>query len=61
MSTITHFSSLFLYGPQMGVATQCLKSSKCNRAKIQYWANVMLKCALCFNNVDLFCTYEIQG
>jgi eukaryotic translation initiation factor 2C len=28
---------------QMGVATQCLKSSKCNRAKIQYWANVMLK------------------
>jgi len=28
---------------QMGVATQCLKSIKCNRAKIQYWANVMLK------------------
>jgi eukaryotic translation initiation factor 2C len=28
---------------QMGVATQCLKSSKCFRAKIQYWANVMLK------------------
>jgi len=28
---------------QMGVATQCLKSSKCYRAKIQYWANVMLK------------------
>jgi len=28
---------------QMGVATQCLKANKCNRAKIQYWANVMLK------------------
>jgi len=27
----------------MGVATQCLKSQKCGRAKIQYWANVMLK------------------
>ncbi|PPQ94823.1 hypothetical protein CVT25_007460 [Psilocybe cyanescens] len=26
-----------------GVATQCLKSSKCRRAKLQYWANVMLK------------------
>ena len=46
------FSSIFLDGPQMGVATQCLKSSKCNRAKIQYWANVMLKCVLCFNDID---------
>ena len=35
-------------GAQMGVATQCLKSSKCNRAKIQYWANVMLKWVLSF-------------
>ncbi|KAF7359006.1 Protein argonaute-2 [Mycena sanguinolenta] len=26
-----------------GVATQCLKSRKCTRAKIQYWANVALK------------------
>jgi len=26
-----------------GVATQCLKSSKCFRAKAQYYANVMLK------------------
>ncbi|KAJ4482406.1 argonaute-like protein [Lentinula aciculospora] len=26
-----------------GVATQCLKASKCNRAKPQYWANVCLK------------------
>ena len=35
----------------MGVATQCLKSSKCNRAKIQYWANVMLKCAFFFSMI----------
>ncbi|KAG5651697.1 hypothetical protein H0H81_007756 [Sphagnurus paluster] len=28
---------------QMGVATQCLKSLKCRRAKPQYWANVCLK------------------
>jgi len=27
-----------------GVATQCLKSSKCFRAKPQYYANVLLKC-----------------
>jgi hypothetical protein len=27
----------------MGVATQCLKSSKCFRAKPQYYANVCLK------------------
>ncbi|KAF8958525.1 argonaute-like protein [Flammula alnicola] len=27
----------------MGVATQCLKSMKCRGAKMQYWANVMLK------------------
>ncbi|KAJ3855572.1 argonaute-like protein [Lentinula lateritia] len=26
-----------------GVVTQCLKASKCNRAKLQYWANVCLK------------------
>ncbi|KAJ7612222.1 argonaute-like protein [Roridomyces roridus] len=26
-----------------GVATQCLKSRKCTRAKIQFWANVALK------------------
>ncbi|KAJ6548130.1 argonaute-like protein [Mycena vulgaris] len=26
-----------------GVATQCLKSRKCSRAKIQFWANVALK------------------
>ncbi|KAK7020337.1 Piwi-domain-containing protein [Favolaschia claudopus] len=26
-----------------GVATQCLKSKKCVRAKIQFWANVALK------------------
>lgn len=28
---------------QMGVATQCMKSSKCFRAKPQYYANVSLK------------------
>jgi len=26
-----------------GVPTQCLKASKCSRAKMQFWANVMLK------------------
>lgn len=26
-----------------GVATQCLRSSKCNRANKQYFANVCLK------------------
>lgn len=38
----------------MGVATQCLKSSKCNRAKIQYWANVMLKCVLHCHDIVFF-------
>lgn len=28
---------------KVGVATQCLKSSKCSRAKPQYYANVLLK------------------
>lgn len=28
---------------QQGVATQCLKSNKCSRAKPQYFANVCLK------------------
>ena len=28
---------------QMGVPTQCMKSSKCSRAKQQYYANVLLK------------------
>ncbi|KAF7295918.1 Argonaute-like protein [Mycena chlorophos] len=28
---------------QVGVATQCLKASKCQRANQQYWANVALK------------------
>ncbi|KAG8989796.1 hypothetical protein FRB94_014008 [Tulasnella sp. JGI-2019a] len=27
----------------IGVATQCLKASKCQRANMQYWANVCLK------------------
>ena len=29
----------------LGVATQCMKSSKCSRAKEQYYANVCLKYA----------------
>ena len=28
---------------QRGVATQCLRSNKCNRANKQYFANVLLK------------------
>ncbi|CCA66578.1 related to argonaute-like protein-Laccaria bicolor [Serendipita indica DSM 11827] len=35
---IKHFSDI-----QVGVATQCLKSNKCFRAKPQYYANVCLK------------------
>ena len=38
----------------MGVATQCLKAKKCNRANPQYWANVMLKCVSCFLRHHLF-------
>jgi len=37
-TAVKHFGDVM-----MGVATQCLKSNKCSRAKIQYWANVMLK------------------
>ncbi|KNZ77926.1 Protein argonaute-2 [Termitomyces sp. J132] len=37
-NAVKHFGDI-----TMGVATQCLKSSKCYRAKIQYWANVCLK------------------
>jgi eukaryotic translation initiation factor 2C len=35
---VKNFGDIF-----MGVTTQCLKASKCSRAKPQYWANVMLK------------------
>ncbi|KAF9464018.1 argonaute-like protein [Collybia nuda] len=35
---VKHFGDI-----KAGVATQCLKSTKCNRAKEQYWANVLLK------------------
>ena len=31
---------------QTGVATQCLKSIKCRNAKLQYFANVLLKFVL---------------
>lgn len=37
-STIKHHGDI-----RFGVATQCLKSHKCSRAKEQYWKNVMLK------------------
>ncbi|KAF8061822.1 argonaute-like protein [Lyophyllum atratum] len=37
-TAVKHFGDV-----TMGVATQCLKSSKCFRAKPQYWANVCLK------------------
>jgi eukaryotic translation initiation factor 2C len=37
-TAVKHFGDI-----AMGVATQCLKSNKCSRAKLQYWANVMLK------------------
>ncbi|KAJ6628679.1 hypothetical protein B0H10DRAFT_1777546, partial [Mycena sp. CBHHK59/15] len=37
-TSVKHFGDV-----QMGVATQCLKSSKCFRAKPQYYANVCLK------------------
>ncbi|KAJ7904588.1 argonaute-like protein [Mycena olivaceomarginata] len=37
-TSVKHFGDI-----TMGVATQCLKSSKCYRAKPQYYANVCLK------------------
>jgi eukaryotic translation initiation factor 2C len=37
-TAVKHFGDIM-----MGVATQCLKSQKCKGAKLQYWANVMLK------------------
>jgi len=37
-TAVKHFGDV-----EMGVATQCLKGSKCFRANLQYWANVMLK------------------
>ncbi|KAL0565700.1 hypothetical protein V5O48_016319, partial [Marasmius crinis-equi] len=36
--SVKHFGDI-----EMGVVTQCLKASKCKRARIQYWANVALK------------------
>ncbi|KAJ7047297.1 argonaute-like protein [Mycena alexandri] len=38
-TSVKHFGDITV----MGVATQCLKSSKCFRAKPQYYANVCLK------------------
>ncbi|KAH9483501.1 Protein argonaute-2 [Psilocybe cubensis] len=37
-TAVKHFGDV-----TVGVATQCLKFSKCARAKSQYWANVLLK------------------
>jgi len=37
----------------MGVATQCLKSSKVFKANIQYWANVLLKVNVKLGGVNL--------
>lgn len=37
-TAVKHFGDI-----KLGVATQCLKSSKCSRAKPQYFANVSLK------------------
>lgn len=37
-TAVKHFGDIL-----MGVATQCLKFSKCGNANMQYWANVMLK------------------
>ncbi|KAJ6611943.1 ribonuclease H-like domain-containing protein [Mycena sp. CBHHK59/15] len=36
-------NDLYTIVKQYGVTTQCLKSRKCTRAKIQFWANVALK------------------
>lgn len=37
-TAVKHFGDV-----TVGVATQCLKASKCGRAKEQYWMNVLLK------------------
>jgi eukaryotic translation initiation factor 2C len=37
-TAVKHFGDV-----TVGVATQCLKASKCGRAKAQYWSNVLLK------------------
>ncbi|KAF8209462.1 argonaute-like protein [Mycena galopus ATCC 62051] len=36
-----------------GIATQCLKSKKCTRAKIQFWANVALKVNVKLNGINV--------
>lgn len=38
---------------KMGVATQCLKAKKCNKANPQYWANVMLKFVSSFRRLSI--------
>ncbi|KAJ7500499.1 argonaute-like protein [Mycena galericulata] len=43
-----------------GVATQCLKSRKCTRAKIQFWANVALKVNVKLGGINVI-TDPTQG
>ncbi|KAF8888340.1 argonaute-like protein [Infundibulicybe gibba] len=47
-TAVKHFGDV-----TMGVATQCLKSGKCSRAKMQYWANVMLKINVKLGGINL--------
>ncbi|KAF8635579.1 hypothetical protein AX15_000229 [Amanita polypyramis BW_CC] len=45
---VKHFGDI-----TMGVATQCLKSSKVFRANMQYWANVLLKVNVKLGGINL--------
>ncbi|KAL0949487.1 hypothetical protein HGRIS_009541 [Hohenbuehelia grisea] len=47
-TAVKHFGDV-----TMGVATQCLKSSKCFRAKAQYYANVCLKINVKLGGINL--------
>lgn len=47
-TAVKHFGDI-----RMGVATQCLKSSKCSRAKPQYFANVCLKLNVKLGGINL--------
>lgn len=47
-TAVKHFGDV-----TMGVATQCLKSNKCFRAKPQYWANVCLKMNVKLGGINL--------
>jgi len=47
-TAVKHFGDV-----TMGVATQCLKSAKCYKAKPQYWANVCLKMNVKLGGINL--------